>query len=136
MNMDTKKIKEYFLNDKYAELVGIKIVDVKGGYCKAEMEVLPKHLNAAGTIQGGALFTLADLAVAVAANTRGQLALSIQADISFIKGISKGMVYAVATEVSEAKKIGNYEVKIKDESGDTIASFHSLVYRKKDKLPF
>ena len=134
--MDTKKIKEYFLNDKYAELVGIKIVDVKEGYCKAEMEVLPKHLNAAGTIQGGALFTLADLAVAVAANTRGQLALSIQASISFIKGISKGKVYAVATEVCEAKKIGNYEVKIKDENGDTIASFHSLVYRKKDKLPF
>ena len=134
--MDTEKIKEYFLNDKYAELTGIKIVDVKKGYCKAEMEVLPKHLNAAGVIQGGALFTLADFAVAVAANTRGQLALSIQAAISFIKGISKGKVYAVATEVSEPKKLGNYEVIITDHDGNTIASFNSIVYRKKDKLSF
>ena len=134
--MDTEKIKEYFLNDKYAELTGIKTVDIKEGYCKAEMEVLPKHLNAAGIIQGGAIFTLADFAVAVAANTRGQMALSIQAGISFIKGISKGKIYAIATEVSEAKKLGNYEEKIKDESGEIIASFQSMVYRKKDKLPF
>jgi len=134
--MNTEKIKNYFLNDKYAELTGIKSVDIKEGYCKAEMEVLPKHLNAAGIIQGGALFTLADFAVAVASNTHGQLSLSIQADISFIKGISKGKIYAIATEVSKPKKLGNYEVKIKDENEDIIASFHSLVYRKKDKLPF
>jgi len=134
--MNTEEIKKYFLDDKYAELTGIKTVDIKEGYCEAEMEVLPKHLNAAGTIQGGALFTLADFAVAVAANTRGQIALSIQANISFIKGISKGKIYAIATEVSEAKKLGNYEVKIKDENGEIIASFHSMVYRKKDKLPF
>jgi len=134
--MNTEKIKNYFLNDKYAELTGIKSVDIKEGYCKAEMEVLPKHLNSAGVIQGGALFTLADFAVAVAANTRGQLSLSIQANISFIKGISKGKVYAIATEVSEPKRIGNYEVMITDQDGNSIASFHSLVYRKKDKLSF
>jgi len=47
-------------------------VEAEAGYCKARMKIEDKHLNAANVVQGGALFTLADLAFAIASNSRGQ----------------------------------------------------------------
>jgi hypothetical protein len=51
--------------------------------------VTEKHLNAGGVCQGGALFTLADLAFAAVANSRGRLTLSLNA-ILILNGCGNG----------------------------------------------
>ena len=60
--------KEFFKLDRFATEAGIELTDIKPGYGKARMIVEPRHLNAGNTTQGGAIFTLADLALAAAAN--------------------------------------------------------------------
>jgi acyl-CoA thioesterase len=45
------------------------------------MKINETHLNAVGVVQGGAIFTLADFAFAVASNSRGKIALAINAEI-------------------------------------------------------
>lgn len=47
-------------NDKFIELMGIRIVEVDEGYCKGELEVTDQHMNPLGTVHGGCLYTLAD----------------------------------------------------------------------------
>ena len=64
-----EKYKEFFKADCFAMNAGVELIEVKPGYAKARMLVTPDHLNAGGVCQGGALFTLADLAFAAAANT-------------------------------------------------------------------
>lgn len=128
--MNTETAKKLFANDRYAALTGVEIVEAGIGYCKARMTIENKHMNAANVVQGGAIFTLADLAFAVASNSHGQLALAINVNISFLKAASAGMLYAVATEVKEPGKLGAYDVLVSDEGGDIIARFNGMVYRK------
>ncbi len=133
--MDTETARNIFSRDRYAALTGIEIVEAGLGYCKARMTIEDKHLNAANVVQGGALFTLADLAFAVASNSHGQLALAINVNISFLSSASSGTLYATATEVGEPKRLGAYDVLVTDEQGEIIARFNGMVYRKKQILP-
>ncbi len=134
--MGTEKIKAFFRNDRFANLTGIEILEVAEGYCKAKLEIEDKHLNSANVVQGGAIFTLADLAFGVAANSRGQLALAVNVNISFLKGKSEGTLFATATEVGDPKRIGAYDVLITDENDEVIARFNGLAYRKNEKHSF
>jgi acyl-CoA thioesterase len=135
-NMDLEKLKNYFQNDRFAASSGIKLVEVSKGYCKAKLEIEERHLNAANVVQGGAIFTLADFAFALAANSQGQLALAINVNISFLKGKSSGILYATATEVADPNRIGAYDVLITDENNAVIAHFNGIVYRKNEIHPF
>ena len=64
---------EFFKNDLFAENAGVVLLEVRKGYSKAKLEIKPEHLNAGARTQGGAIFTLADLALAAAANSHGTL---------------------------------------------------------------
>jgi len=125
-----EKVKTYFAHDRFAELTGIEIVAAGKGYCRARLDITDKHLNAAQVVQGGALFTLADLAFAVASNSHGQLALAINANISFLRGVSSGTIYAEATETCDPHRLGAYDVLITDAEHQIIARFNGMVYRK------
>lgn len=116
--------KKYFANDRYAALTGVEIVDVGIGYCKARLNIEAKHMNAANVVQGGAIFTLADFAFAVASNSHGQLALAINVNISFLKAASEGVLYAEANEVTEPGRLGAYDVRVTDSKGEIIARFN------------
>ncbi|MDR3630244.1 MAG: PaaI family thioesterase [Desulfocapsaceae bacterium] len=133
--MDTETTRAFFAGDRYAALTGVEILEAGEGYCKASLVIQDKHLNAANVIQGGAIFTLADLAFAVASNSRGQLALAINVNISFLQGKSAGTLYATATEVGEPRRLGAYDVLVTDEQGHIIARFNGMVYRKNQSIP-
>lgn len=132
--MNTETAKKFFAKDHYAALTGVEIVEVKPGYCKARLIIENKHLNAANIIQGGAIFTLADLAFAAASNSHGQLAVAINVNISFLKSVTTGVLYAVATEVKEPGRLGAYDVLVTDDTGEIIARFNGMVYRKNVQL--
>ncbi len=134
--MNSDKIKNYFKNDRYAALTGIEIVEIGKGNCIAKMEIEDKHLNAANVVQGGAIFTLADFAFAVASNSHGQLALAVNVNISFLKGKSTGTLYAKAKELTDPKRIGAYNVTVTDENDELVAQFNGLVYRKNEMHEF
>ncbi len=132
--MDTKTARELFANDRYAALTGVQIVEAGKGYCRTSLKIEKQHLNAANVVQGGAIFTLADLAFAVASNSHGQLALAINVNISYLKAVSTGTLCAVATEVTEPDRLGAYDVLVTDERQRVIARFNGMVYRKKETL--
>ncbi len=121
-------------NDRFARHCGIELLDGRPGWAKARMEVQPFHLNGAKTVHGGAIFTLADFAFAVAANTQGQLALAISTNTSFVKAAYSGTLYAEAKELSINRKLGTYEVRITDQDQQLIAQFHGTAFRKRESL--
>jgi len=133
--MDTETARSIFCRDRYAALTGIEIVEAAKGYCKARLTIEDKHLNAAKVVQGGAIFTLADLAFAVASNSHGQLALAINVNISFLNSASSGTLYATARELDVPKRLGAYDVLVTDEKEKIIARFNGMVYRKKETVP-
>ncbi len=130
-------IKDFFKNDHFADNAGIYITDVRKGYARCKMTVNENHLNAGGKTQGGAVFTLADFCLAVAANTQGKMAVSSNATINFIKGSAAGdTLYAEARERFLHKNTGLYQVEIHNQHQDLIALFEANVYRKDIVPPF
>ena len=129
-------MKQYFIkNDKFAEYVGIELVEVAKGKAKAKMEIKNHHLNAVKTVHGGAVFALADLVFAVASNSHGTIAMGINVSISYLKAVKEGVIFAEAKEVSINPKLATYNVQLTDGSDDLVAVFQGMVYRKKDSLP-
>ncbi|MDR0232963.1 MAG: PaaI family thioesterase [Dysgonamonadaceae bacterium] len=130
------EIKEFFEQDRYAALSGIELVDVKQGWAKARMEIKDIHLNSGNVVQGGAIFTLADLAFAAAVNSYGNLALGIQTSISYLKSATKGTLFAEAKVINLHKKLAYFHVDVTDDNGNLIAVFTATAYRKEIPLPF
>ena len=129
-----KKLKAFFSeHDQFAKHNGIELVEVAAGYAKAKMEISAQHLNAAKTVHGGAIFTLADFAFAVASNSHGSLAMAINASVSFVKAATQGTLYAEAREQTLNAKLATYVVHVTDEDNEVVAIFQGMVYRKKQE---
>ena len=122
--------KQFLNNDKFAQHAGIELLEVKSGTAKVRMEVKPFHINGVGLVHGGALFTLADFAFAAAANSHEEVAVAINASISYLKGVTAGTLYAEAEEISNSRKISIYTIKVTDEAGRLIAMFQGMAYKK------
>ena len=90
---------EFFKKDLFAGKTGVELIEIKEGYSKARLVITEEHLNAGHRTQGGALFTLADLALAAAANSHGVLSFSLSSNITFLRGSGVGdTLYAEARE--------------------------------------
>lgn len=125
---------QFFKNDRFAERVGIELLDVSEGSARARMEIKDHHLNSVNIVHGAAIFSLADLVFSVASNSHGTVAVAVNVNITFMKAASGGTLFAEATEVSRNPKLASYTIRVTDEAGDLIALFQGMVYRKKDKI--
>lgn len=122
-------------NDRFANNAGARIVDIGKGYARAVMAVTKEHLNAGGVCQGGALFTLADLALAAVMNSHGNLTLSIESTVSFLHSAVEGdILTADATETYNHRKIPYCEVKVSNARGELICALTGIGYRKETKI--
>ena len=117
--------------DSFAKSIGIKILEIGVGTATAEMVITKDHLNGAGTVHGGAIFSLGDTVFGAASNTHEALALAINVSISFFKAVTGGKLTAVAEEISLRNRLATYLIKIYDDASDIIALFQGTVYRKK-----
>lgn len=133
-DVKTSDLLRYFKKDKFAQYVGIELLDVKDGWAKASLQIKTEHLNGLNLVHGGAIFTLADLAFAAAANSRGSVAVSINNTISYVKSPQGDIIYAEAKEVSANHKLATYAVHVTDAQGDIVAVFQGTVYRKSHKV--
>lgn len=127
-------LKKFVAKDHFARHLGIEVLEYSEGKARATMEIRSHHLNSAGTLHGGAIFSLADAVFAVASNSHGTLAVAINVSISYFKAVKSGTLTAEAEEVSLNPRLATYLIRVEDEKGDAIALFQGTVYRKKERL--
>lgn len=76
--------------DRFCAYNGIRLTEIREGYAEAELTVTEHSLNGLGIVQGGALFTLCDLAFAGASNSYGKSVLDWAVRFrSFVRGPGK-----------------------------------------------
>lgn len=119
-------------NDRFAHMAGAAIVELREGYARAELTVGENHINAAGVCQGGAIYTLADLAFAAVANARGVVTLGIANTITLLKSAKLGDVLsAECTELLNHHKLPYCDIRVTNQDGELIAVMTGLAYRLK-----
>ena len=123
-------------NDRFAANSGCILKEVREGYARAELLVTPEHLNAGGVCQGGAYFTLADIALAAVMNSHTGLTFGIENNIMFLHSAKVGdTLIAEATEVYNHHKIPYVDVRITNQRGELCCVVTGLAYRKEMTLP-
>ncbi len=101
---------DLFSGCEFARMMGFSVIEAREGYARICMAADGKR-NPHGVIHGGAIFTLADQAFALAANTGGSDRVAVSANIQFIAPAS-GDLEAVATYVGNFGKYFTYRIVI------------------------
>lgn len=113
----------------FRKCLGIRLVDKREGYVKAEMEVSPSHLNPLGIIHGGCLFSLADTASGMAVMTYGQRVTTVSGNINFLRpGKAEGMMTAVAKVVKHGRTFSICDAEIFDDRDTLVATTTMTFY--------
>lgn len=112
--------------DRLAQGLGIELLDVGPGFATVRMRVTEAMLNGVGTVHGGAVFSLADVAYGVACNTHGMVTVSRSAEVIHVAAANAGdVLVAVATERSRRGRNGVYDVTVHREHGGVVAEFRA-----------
>jgi acyl-CoA thioesterase len=127
---ECERIAAFFEGDQFARANGIRVVELRPGFARTEMTVESRHLNSVGILQGGALFTLADLAFAAASNSHGVVAVACQADVTWFKAVQSGKLTATAEEIARTHKLSTCLIRVTDEHGELVALFKGVAYIK------
>ena len=115
--------------DRLKSLLGMKIVDVQPGCAVVKMSVGKDHVNSANVCHGGTIFSLADVAFALASNSHGSLALAIDMSISFLRSVPPGeTITAVCTEKHRGRRLGNYHIEVTNGNGQLVALLKATAY--------
>ena len=123
-------------NDRFAANAGCRITEVDEHHAIAEMTVTKDHLNGGNVCQGGALFTLADLAIAALMNCHGQLTFGINNSIMFVASAKEeDRLTAEAVSIADHHKIPAVEVKVTNQNGTLICHVTGMGYRKAVDIP-
>lgn len=123
--MTLDEVRERFSHDRFATVNGAVIDEVGEGYAKCSMILDDTHRNALGAVMGGAIFTLADFAFAVASNWNKNPQVSLNASISFLGKAKGSQLVAKAHKLKEGRKTCYYEVMVSDELGNQVAHMTS-----------
>ena len=117
--------------DRFAAAAGCRITEVDAHHAVAEMTVAEMHLNGGNVCQGGALFTLADLAIAALMNYGGQLTFGISSSLMFVSSARLGdTLRAEAVSVTDHHKSPAVEVRVSNQEGRLICHVTGMGYRK------
>ena len=122
--------------DRFAANNGCQIIEVDEHHAVAVMTVTNSHLNGGNVCQGGALFTLADLAIAALMNQGGKLTFGISNQIMFVSSAHEGDVLrAEAVSISGHHKIPSVEVRVTNQENQLICHVTGMGYRKSVAIP-
>lgn len=119
--------------DAFSKWLGISILEIEKGRVKLKQEIKPEMLNGFSIAHGGILYSLADSALAFAANSHGQKCVSIETSISHLKKVMpRDIIFASAKERNRSKSLGVYEVDLTNQNKELVGLFKGTVYVMKD----
>ncbi len=105
-------------------LLGMEVVDVKKGWAKVKLPFSKKLAQPDGLAHGGAIFSPADGAVAMALLgliDRNETLLTIEMKINYIKAVKEGDIIAEAKIVHKGGKTAIGDVEVTNSQGELVA---------------
>ena len=130
-NLPLEDVQAFFSHDLFAtEACGCRITQASRGHAVCELDLTPVHRNAMGAVMGGAIFTLADYALAVACNMGEEPTVSVCNTIEFMSGARGQHLTATACADKSGRSLGFYTVDVTDELGTQVARMTATCFRR------
>jgi acyl-CoA thioesterase len=116
-------------NDPLARFLGIEVVTVNQQETVVALTPQPHHLNGMGVVHGSAMYALLDQAAAIASNAFGYRAILRQTSINFlVTAAADRRLRASARPLSVKRRLSLWEIKIKDDRDNLVASGQATAY--------
>jgi acyl-CoA thioesterase len=132
MELARKVVEKMITGDAFSQWLGIEILEITKGYCKLKMIVRKEMTNGFDIAHGGISYSLADSALAFAANSDGIQSLSVETSIAHTKKVMSGdTLIAETQEISKNDKSAVYNINITNQDNIEVAHFKGKVYRTK-----
>ena len=117
----------------FHELLGLELLDKDDGEANVVLDAEDRHLNAHGTVHGGAIATLVDTAMgaAVTATEGGERPVTIEMKVTYLEPGMPGRLIANACVRKRGKRITIVEAEVTQDGSDdliahAIATFATL----------
>lgn len=136
-NQILQSLKERFESEPFAARFGIRILELEKGEAVVEMDVEKDSENIFKMAHGGAIFALIDSAFELAGNSSGIISVALNMNISYTKAVRPGdRLTARALEINTTRKTGLYNIDVKNQDDEMVASSQATVYRLEKPLPW
>lgn len=122
-----QRIRDLFERDRYAAKLGMELVSTDP--VAVRMPITPEHENFYDVTHGGAMFSLADCAFALASNAHGDRAVAIDTHLALTAGTAAGDVLtATAEEMTRGRTLATYRIVLTRSDGRTAGLFTGTVH--------
>lgn len=129
-NAPLEDIQREFANDRFAtQAAGCTVVEGGHGHAVCEMELTDRHRNGMDSVMGGAIFTLADFALAIASNVGQPPTVSVNHSIDFFRATKGSKLIAHAHCDKEGRSLTFFTVDVSDDLGKDIARMTAVCSR-------
>lgn len=129
-NPSVSEVNAFFKGDKFAYgLAGCRTLSAGKGSAVCEMPLTENHYNAAGSVMGGAIFTLADFCLGVASNIAERPTVSVSNTIEFMSKAKGDKLIAECSVDKSGRNLGFYTVYVRDNTGRNVAKMTATCFR-------
>lgn len=120
----------------FAKYLGMEIVEIGRGRGAVSMLVTAKHINIREVVHGGALVSLADMAMGLACASLGKRVVTLDLNISFMRRVREGdVVKALARVIHKGKTTMVVSVSILDKAENLLAKARGTFFVTGDYMP-
>lgn len=129
MNIE-ELIRERNEDNPFAKHCHIRTTEIQEGYAKGEVELKKEHTNVMGAVHGGMYFAFADVVAGSAAQSRGEKAVTVSADVKFLRSVMQSKkLFCEVREIKNGRYVSIYDVEIRDDN-ETLAFKGTFEYFK------
>lgn len=123
--------KDVVAKDPMAVFLGIETDEVSAGYARCSITIKPDFLNAVERAHGAIIYAVLDQALAVAANSTGNVAVSLSVNINYISSAIDGeKIFAEAIPINTGKKVSFWKLEVRGTGEKIIATGNGVAYHK------
>ncbi len=118
-------------NESFTELVGTEVSSTEDSRAVVSLQAEEWHLNPSGTVHGGVISTLIDVAMAEALNTiteEDEQPFTIQITVNYMKPGKPGMLTSSAQVRKGGERITIVEAEVVQEDDDEVVALATGTY--------
>ncbi len=118
-------------NSSFPEVMGTELSSTEEGRAVASLQAEEWHLNASGTVHGGVVATLIDVAMAEALNTmteEDEQPFTIEVKVNYMEPAQQGTLTATAQVRKGSKRATIVEAEVVQEDSDEVVALASGTY--------
>ena len=123
-------LREMFSCDPYAALLGAELINPDPVDLRVALRIEPRHTNFMGLVHGGAVYSLADIALSLISNARIP---AVALDTHLVQAASAkagDRLVATARPATRSRSVATYRITVEREDGRIVGLFTGTVFHK------